>query len=178
MNLPELTDDQKKAVLEKWESQPDNPPPLLELISVAYPDRPEIDGRTREGRAVKTFLASKQIKARPANQYRAKREIVLTDEQQEFIANNITTMKALEMAKYLFDNSNLTSLSQEARTVNQFIKSLDSKVVYQNVEEIPNEEEYKVPKTFHSAFLRVNKYVHEGIDKNKISNKHRKGYSF
>ena len=174
MSLPELTNDQKKAILEKWESDPDNPPSLLELISAAYPDKPEIDGRTKEGRAVKAFLASNQIKARASHQYKAKDKIKLTEEQQEFITNNVSTMKALEMAKYLFDNPNLTTLSQECRTVNEFIKNLDSKIVYQNTEEIPRDEQYKPPKTTHSALQKINRYVHEGIDKNKLNNTDKK----
>ena len=174
MSLPELTNEQKKAVLQKWESQPDDPPSLLELIETAYPNQPDIDGRTKEGKAVKAFLASNQIKARPANKYKPKAKIILTEEQEEFVTNNVSTMKALEMAKYLFKNPQLTNLCQETRTVNEFIKTLDSKIVYQDTEEIPSSEEYKPPKSQHNALLRINRYVHEGIDKSKITNQQKK----
>ena len=34
----------------------------MELIKVAYPDRHDLDGRSKEGRLVKEFLAEKDIK--------------------------------------------------------------------------------------------------------------------
>ena len=86
-------------------------------------------------------MASNQIKARASHQYKAKDKIKLTEEQQEFITNNVSTMKALEMAKYLFDNPNLTTLSQECRTVNEFIKNLDSKI--EALERVVNNDQSK-----------------------------------
>lgn len=174
MSLPELTDEQKKAVLEKWNSNSDDPPSLIELIAAAYPDQPNLDGRTKEGRAVKAFLATHSIEARPSYKYKPKAKIDLSEEQQEFITNNVANMKALEMAKYLFKNPELTNLCQETRTVNEFIKTLDSKIVYQDTEEVPAESGYKPPKTQHTALSRVNRYVHEGLDKNKLTNKNKK----
>ena len=54
-----LTQEQQKEIVEEWNSRPDDPPSLLELIRVAYPNQ-NIDGRSREGKAVKTFLATRK----------------------------------------------------------------------------------------------------------------------
>ena len=87
----ELTDEQKVAVLNEWNNRPDNPPSLLELIRVAYPDK-EYDGRTKEGRAVKKFLSTRQIVADGAHVYKPKDKVALTQEHKEYITNNVSMM--------------------------------------------------------------------------------------
>ena len=47
-----------------------------------------VDGRSQEGRAVKAFLASRELKARGAHQYKPKDKVELTEEHREFIRNN------------------------------------------------------------------------------------------
>jgi len=121
----QLTNEQKENIINKWESQKDNPPALLELIRIAFPDK-NVDGRSKEGRLVKEFLATRDISARGAHQYETKEPITLTKEQEEFIINNVQIMKANEMSRLLFKNGSLTPLSQETRTINDYIKTLDS----------------------------------------------------
>jgi len=57
-----LTEEQKAKILEEWNSREENPPSLLELIRLTFPDKPNIDGRSKEGRSVKDFLASRDLK--------------------------------------------------------------------------------------------------------------------
>ena len=64
-----ITDSQEKIVLDEWNSRPDSPPSLLELIKLAFPSQ-NLDGRTKEGRAVKAFLATRRSyhqRCRPVN---------------------------------------------------------------------------------------------------------------
>ena len=164
----ELTDKQKEDIINKWESNEKNPPALLELIRIAFPDK-NVDGRSKEGRLVKEFLATRDISARGAHQYKTKKPITLTEEQKEFITNNVQIMKANEMSRVLFDDRDLTPLSQETRTVNDYIKTLGpTENAFQNTQDIPNAE-YKPPRTPGAMISRINKYVHEGINKDKVS---------
>ena len=55
-----LTQDQIDRILNEWNSREDNPPSLLELIRIAYPDNPDLDGRSKEGREIKAFLATRK----------------------------------------------------------------------------------------------------------------------
>ena len=159
-----LTEEQEQRILDKWNSTPNDTPPFLDLISAAFPDK-NVDGRSKEGRAVKAFLASKNIKARGAHEYQAKGKIEMTDEQKEFVINNAGTMKANELSRIIFKNNELGPLSQETRTVNEFLKTVDIDT-YQDVNDIPAEE-YKPPKTFDKTIYRINKYIHEKVEKNK-----------
>ena len=51
-----LTDEQKQFILENHESTPD----LIELTRALF-DNPLLDGRTKEGRAVRKFLVDQDI---------------------------------------------------------------------------------------------------------------------
>ena len=176
MSDTELTDGQKEKILKEWNSRPDNPPSLLELIRVAYPES-EFDGRSKQGRAVKEFLATRKLKARAAHEYQYKSKIELTSEHEEFIKNNAALMTANEIARVIFANPDLMPLSQETRTVIDYINTLEDITPYQAPEGDDVIEEYSPPKTQHAAVLKVNKYVLDGIDKNKITSKDKSNVS-
>ena len=65
----QLSEEQKQNIVNEWNSREENPPSLLELIKIAFPDK-NVDGRSKEGKAVKAFLASRSIKARAAQEYK------------------------------------------------------------------------------------------------------------
>ena len=72
MGTISLTEEQKDLILKEWESRSDNPPSLLELIRVAYPDRADVDGRSKEGKEVKAFLIENDIRAFASHEYQTK----------------------------------------------------------------------------------------------------------
>ena len=96
-----LTDDQENLILNEWNSRPSNPPSLKEMINVAFPGQ-NLDGRTKEGRLVKAFLATRKIEARSLHDYQPKK-ITLTEEHKEYIRNNFTMMS---LCLYLFRSIN------------------------------------------------------------------------
>ena len=162
-----LTEEQEQTILNEWNSRPDSPPSLLELINLAFPDQ-NLDGRTKEGRAVKEFLASREIKARASHEYQPKEKIELSEEDKTFAKNNVEFMSSVEISRIIFKNPELTNLNREARVVADFIKSLDEDRVFENPNEVPSEE-YKPPKTFDKTLYRVNKYTNNSINKSKIT---------
>jgi hypothetical protein len=164
-----LSEEQKLKLLNEWNNRPDDPPSLAELVKIAF-DRDDLDGRSKEGKAVKQFLASRQIKPRKSHEYEAKGLIELNNEQKEYISNNCHTMTGLEMAKILFKNDILTNLSQETRSVLEYMKVIPTNIKFNNAE---NEEaasgEYRPPRSEERMMAKINKYVLDGIDKNKIT---------
>lgn len=122
------------------------------------------------------LLASRNIKAKPAHEYVAAREDVsLTDEMKEFIMNNGHVMNDLEMAKILFDDRTLTNLHKEVRVVAEFRKENNiqqSNIPAAALNNVPMEE-YKPPRTMNLAVARINKYVLNGINKDKITSRQR-----
>ena len=169
-----LTEDQKLKLLEEWNSRKSNPPALSELVKLIF-NREDLDGRSKEGKAVKEFLASRQIKPRKSHEYQAKGLIELDFEQKEYISNNCQTMTGLEMAKILFKNEFLTNLSQETRTILEYMKTIPSNIKFNQPEnENASTEEYRPPRSEERMIAKINKYVLEGIDKNKITHKVKK----
>jgi hypothetical protein len=164
-----LTEEQQLKLLNEWNNRPDNPPSLVELVKLAF-GREDLDGRSKEGKAVKEFLASRSIKPRKSHEYQAKGLKELDNNQKEYISNNCHTMTGLEMAKILFKNETLTNLSQETRSVLEYMKVIPSNIKFNNTE---NEEAangvYKPPRSEERIIAKINKYVLDGIDKTKIT---------
>jgi len=174
-SLPEklLSEQQLLKVLEEWNSRPKRPPSLMELVLIACPDKPDLDGRSKEAKEIKEFLSTYDVKPRGAQVYVPKEAADLNEEKKEYIANNASAMSAVELGRVIFDNKALTNLSQEVRTINEYIKTLNLKAVYQNTQEVP-EGEFKSPKTFERMLQRTNGYIHDQIDKDKLTYKQKR----
>jgi len=170
--MNDLTNEQQQIIMDEWNNNPDDPPSLLDLITKAFPGQ-DLDGRSKEGRAVKEFLANSDIKARGAHEYKPKKKINLTEEDIEFIRNNACTMKSLELTRVVFKDNKLSNLSQESRCVTEFLETLTRESLLMPIESAVSEE-YKTPKTFSSCLARINKFVHPALDKDKISPAQRK----
>jgi len=166
-----LSDEQKTIIIEEWNSRPNNPPALLELINKVFPDQ-NVDGRSKEGKAVKAFLATQSITARPSSDYKS-REIELTDEHKEFINNNYKLMTYVEIARVIFANEKITNLNKEAKVVEAYIKDIDPS--HDSSEEINvTHDEYKPPSTFDRTLSKINKYIFDKWDKDKLDARHKK----
>ena len=173
-----LTPGQQSLILDEWNERgvdhPDGPSTLNELIKIAFPNTENADGRTKEGRIVKQFLASRDMTARSLHDYVPKEKIELTEEHKEYIANNANLMRGYEIARVIFQDVSLSHVSQEARTVNEYIRTLDMSVSSFNEEVEVVESNYKPPKTFTQTFNRINRFVLDGIDKEKVTAKQKK----
>jgi len=172
----ELTQEQKDIIISTWNSRKEDPPGLQELTQIVFPDIPNIDGRSKHGKAVKNFLASRDLKVKTKSEYTPKDRIPLSNEQKDYISNNASMMTATELSRELFNNYSLTNLSIEARSIQEYLDSLPKQVI--NAASIPSEDEdqedYKPPKNQERALVRVNKYVLNGLDKDKLTVKQKK----
>lgn len=170
----ELTPEQEKIMLDTWNSTPGNPPSLLTLSKAIF--GMELDGRTKEVRAIKSCLARHSLKSKAATAYEPVGLIQLTDEQKEYILNNAANMNSLEMARTLFENPTLSNLNAETRSVNDFVKTLSGKVIYsqKDVDDVPDGN-YEPPNTLDKALKKVNEYVNCNYEKAKINAFQRKG---
>ena len=170
-----LTPEQEKQVLDLWNKNPNSPPGLKELTQGIFGG--EYDGRSWQGRVIKAFLAKCNLKAKASSDYFPKtQDIILTEDHKQYIINNASTMTSLDMAKILFNNNNLTNLNAETRVVNEFTKTLDSRVIYNQAqnEDVPTEN-YQPPATIDKVLRRDNKYVNSTLDKEKLNASQKKG---
>ena len=173
MNEPALNEDQKALIINTWNEKKENPPSLQELTQLVFPEIPNIDGRSLYGKAVKKFLASRDLKVKTKSEYTPKDRTEFTQEQKDFITNNAAMMTAVDLARSLFNNYTLSNLSIESRSVEEYLNTLPKQVRAVQTEE-EQQGDYKPPKNQERAMVRVNKYVLDGIDKDKITAKQKK----
>lgn len=153
-----LTNEQKKKILEFWNSRPESPPSLKEIVIHIFGG--ERDGRSMEALIVKKFLSELDINPRTNFEYQKVKTDPLTEEQKQYIANNCSTMTAFEMAKELYQGkNNLTAVSAETRQINEYMRSLPDVVLFQRKDDLPEFNEYHPPKNLQQAACRVNKYI-------------------
>lgn len=160
-----LSDQQKLLILQAAETNPAIS--LNELVNISFPDNLELDGRSKEGRAVRALLTENHIKARTSNQYEKKEITELSDGQKEFVSNNCASMSAVEISRTLFNNQKISNLNIEARIVQDFINTLSPRASQPEDDE-DSLAEYKPPKTIEKAISRINKYVLNGYDKSNL----------
>ena len=88
-------------------------------------------------------------------------------------------MKPMEMARMVFEDPNISALDLRYKVLLEFLGTINNKVKYSDVtnEEAIVEGGYSPPKSEARALVRVNKYVHNGIDKEKITAKIKKNLS-
>lgn len=164
-----LTKTQQMFVLSAWDKVT-----FDELTKTAFDD-PTIDGRSKQGRAIKKFLASRQIVPKPGYTVRLP-DRELTDKDKDYIKTHAATHSSLEMAREVFGDPTIKQLSKEHRAVDAYVKTLDGKVlgIPASLGRIATET-YKPPKTLAGTVDRVNKYSHVQLDKDKLSAIHKKG---
>lgn len=162
-NKIELNLEQKSLVDKHW-----NQMDLISLTRLAF-NNDKLDGRSLEGRAVRSYAHSKSYKLKTSKY--EKQPMELTSEQEEFVLNNAKTMNPLEIARVLFDNPNIHNFSLEVRAITHFIRQTNPTLL-KTVE--MTDERYKAPKTLSKVIQKVNEVTHENIDESKISLKHRK----
>ena len=171
-----LTDSQKARVLEMLMENPEKPPKIKDIIKDPGVFNKEIDAREMEGLAVRRFIAEKGLKFHKAREWIPTKTIELNEEQKLFIANNVGTMKALEMSRTLFNDTELTNLDLETRSIYEFIKTIPSNVSNKTIkDENLVTDNYKPPKTEDQTITRINRYVNNAnLTREKLTEKQKR----
>ncbi len=173
MRKVDLSEEQKQTILDEW-NKSEAPPAINDLTKLIF--GPECDGRSAEGRCIKEFLATRNLKAKSSfYQPVGEKTNKLTREQELFVVNNHEYMNALEMAREIFCNPSLSNLHGETRCVNDFMKEKGYVSLVNDVaDEIPDGD-YTPPQTFDKVFKKANFYLNGILDRNKITPTQRKG---
>lgn len=169
MEKIELTDEHKKFIDDNYKRIND----LNELTNAVFMGE-GLDGRTKEGRAVRKYMASKDYKYKTRKITAKLPPVVLTQDQCEFIlANADGKMKALDMAKILYPEKNIAPLSKETQAISNFLKSNAPQKI--NPRESAVSEKYKPVKTFSEALKLVNESTSQNLQEGKLQAQVKKG---
>lgn len=175
----ELSEEHKKKVLDFFSI--DLEPELSKLVKNVFENN-ELDGKTKEARAIKAFCNEQGLKFKTRTIV-LKGLLDLTEEQVIYINNNFRVKSSLEIAKELFNNDELTNLSQEYRTVNSKIEQIKEAIKKDNVSQPKDElqvvsisydpedivrSEYRPPKTLKQTIEKVNHYLNYGYQEETL----------
>lgn len=172
----QLTPEQEKKILDAFNA--DNSISVTDLTKLAFPENPDIDGRSKEGRAVKLLLAAQGLKARTTGTYKKMDRVPLSDSHKEFIGNNRNKMTPVDMARTIFANPQLSNLDIETRSVAEYVLSLEPLVDLADnngveASDVPLKD-YASPRTAPGVLLKIDKYVFaHDIQKDNMTAAHR-----
>ena len=132
-----------------------------------------LDGRTKEGRAVRAYMASKDYKYN-TSEFKKVPPVKLTKDHKEFVLNNVQGgMKAFEMAKILFPDKKITPLSKETVVISDYIKKHKPQEV--NQKESAVGKAYKPCNSFNEIVKMVNKATNQELNLDKMQMQTKKG---
>jgi hypothetical protein len=172
MDKIELTPEQQQKVLDFWNKDPNSPPDIVEITEHIWGLK--LDGRTKEGRAIISFLSSRSLAVETKTNYKPVR-IELSQAHKLFIDNNYKLMTAVEMARVIFANERLTNLHGETRAVNEYVKTLSPEgIAVASPDDVPAGN-YQAPDTTAGVLKKVNSYLNNAINKDSLSHADRKG---
>jgi len=146
----ELSESNKAYILLNYDKKS-----LKELTQYVSGD-PKANGQTIIGRAIREFLKTKGLEYE-TTKFKKSDDIILTEEQEEFLRQNISSMKTLEATRVLFKNDKLSPLSKEFKSVYKFLDKITPGITKR--EDAPVDGEYKTPTSIYKVMQTVNKYV-------------------
>lgn len=149
-----LNEEQKDFVLKNWDKMD-----LLSLTRQIFGDQ-TLENRSSECKLVKKFLAERKVKKKSDPK---SSEVILTDEQKEYVQTSIDTLTPHEIGKILFDDSKIAPTSKEVLAISAFANTLENPK-----QQFPHEdyaqEDYRPPDQISAIVSKVNQFLRKEIN--------------
>jgi len=160
-----LTTEQKDFIRENHSTMPD----LIELTRAVFTDD-TIDGRSKEGRAVRSFCVAEKIDFQTTKHKKVK-NVKLTDEQEESCKEYARDgMNSYQIACILFPDDPISPLSKETLVITDY---LDEHGPHGDFGGGGEDFQYIPPRTSTVIVNKVNDVAGAGWQPNKLSIAHR-----
>ena len=166
--IHDLTEEQKEEILKLFKKNPD----LMFITRKIFNDE-DIDGRSKQGRAVRNFLAGQDKRANTS--LAPKVELVHLDKKQkEFLMTDSIEvgMNALEIARLTFKDRDVQPLSMKHRVIVDFLKTYRPEVVDDN--EIITKEKWTPPKSINRAIVKINNFCGTRLEELNLQTKQKR----
>ena len=158
----DLTEEQEKFILENAAKIKN----LIDLTKACFKDD-SLDGRSKEGRAVRKYLVENSINFKTTATSRTE-DIIFTDQQKEFILQQAEEgLSSLEIAKLIFPEKRVQPLSNEQRTVLALIREVNPDIM-------PSQDSgalhsYVSPKSPSRIIKKINDATGLGLEESKLN---------
>ena len=139
---------------------------LIELTRRTFNDD-SLDGRTKEGRAVRKFLVDNNLNYSTTEKQK-REDIEFSQEQKEFIIQYAREgMSAYEISKIIFPDVNITNLTKEVTEVAKFIEDIDQRLLHPDESAMNNQ--YFAPKSNSRVIKKINEYCQEDLNEKELN---------
>ena len=139
---------------------------LIELTRRTFNDD-TLDGRTKEGRAVRKFLVDNNL-TYSTTEKQKREDIEFSQEQKEFIIQYAREgMSAYEISKIIFPDINITNLTKEVTEVAKFIEDIDQRLLHPDESAMNNQ--YFAPKSSSRVIKKINDYCQEDLNEKELN---------
>lgn len=147
-----LSKEQKERILSLFEEKPD-----LNYITQTIFEDPEIDGRSKEGRAIREFLAARN-KTYKTTKTTKEKFIELNASQKEFLMSEQIngSMKVIEIARLCLKDEKIKPLSAEHRAIQDYLYKFRPDIL-DEADKI-SDGKWHSPKSEVGVIERVNKW--------------------
>jgi hypothetical protein len=157
-----LNEEQKKFLRDNFGLTPN----LSELTKKLFDDE-SLDGRTKEGRAVREFLARESLEY-TTTAWDKVDDIELNDQQIEFTkAQAKNGLSAFQISELLFPELTIKRFCKEHMSVLEFLREYEPAYVHDSESAV--NRAYSPPKLFSTALNKVNEYAHEGLVEERLN---------
>tara|TARA_R110000824_G_scaffold17971_3_gene71926 strand:+ start:3791 stop:4840 length:1050 start_codon:yes stop_codon:yes gene_type:complete len=157
-----LTEEQKGFLRENASRIPN----LIDLTKQCF-NNDSLDGRSKEGRAVRKFLVENTITFRTTARPPAE-NIEITREQRAFILQQAEEgLSSLEIARIIFPSRQVRPLSAEQRAVLDEIRAVNPDILPSQDSGALNS--YIAPKSFSRIIKKINDATGIGLDESKLN---------
>lgn len=162
-----LTDDQQQKVQEAFAKNPD----LNEIVKYVF-DNQQLDGRSKEGREIRSYMITSGMKFNTARREK-KEDIVFTPEQEKFIVDQANLgLSSLAIAELLFPKQEIKPLSMEQRAVFALMREINPDYhPSQDTEAVLSS--YVAPKAAGRVIKKINDATGSVFEDEKINRQHR-----
>ena len=165
----DLNQEQKQILRENAKDITD----LTELTRLTFPDAEKVDGRSKQGRAVREFLLNNEIEYETKHIH-PKDDIELTQEQKDFVDQSVSSgMTCAQVASVIFPEARITHTSKEYQSVFEYVDANDS--IKTPVSEDAINKKYSSPKAPSKIIKKINDFAQTNINEDKLSISERKG---
>ena len=158
----DLSEEQKEFLRENAARVPD----LIDLTRQCF-DRKDLDGRSKEGRAVRRFLAENAIEYKTTTRLPAE-TVEFTPEQVEFILDQAKDgLSSLHIARIVFPDRQVRPLSAEQRAVLATIREVNPDIMPSQDSGALNS--YIPPKATSRIIKKINDATGIGLEESKLN---------
>ena len=157
-----LNEEQKQFLRDNFKETPN----LSDLTRKLFKDD-SLDGRTKEGRAIRAFLAEASLKYETTKWDKIE-DIVLTDEQIEFTKEQAKNgLSAFQVSELIFAHKTVKRFCKEHTAVLDFLREYEPAYVHESESAV--NRTYNPPKLFSTGLKKVNEFTHSGLVEEKLN---------